>query len=214
MNPSFTRHLLAPLAALFCLVPGNAQVVPFPAAGSEAARVDAAIVLWTQRTRTAASVAKAKSEVILGPAAYSEALGQPLDARTRPLTCALFEEVARELKAITDPLKKQFARPRPYDADPQVKPAIDREPSFSYPSGHATRGLAFALILAELVPAQRDAILEAGFQVGVDRVIGGVHYPTDIEAGQRLGGEWARVWLSRPVNQARLGELRAAEWSR
>lgn len=214
MSPSSTRHLLAPLAALVCLVPARAQVEPFPATGTEAARIDAAIVLWAQRTRTAAAVAKARSEVILGPSAYSEALGEPLDARTRPRTSALFDEVARELKAITDPLKKQLARPRPYDADPHVQPAIERESSFSYPSGHATRGLAFALILAELAPGHRESILEAGRQVGVNRVVGGVHYPSDIEAGQRLGAEWARAWLSRPANQARLAELRAAEWPR
>jgi len=214
MNPSVTRLLLAPAAALVCLVPARAQVEPFPAHGTEAARMDAAIVLWAQRTRTAAAVAKAKSEVVLGPSAFAEALGHPLDARTRPGTCALFDEVARELKGTTDPLKKQFARPRPYDADPQVQPAIDREPSFSYPSGHATRGLAFALILAELAPGRREAILEAGRQVGVNRVVGGVHYPSDIEAGQRLGAQWARAWLASPGNRARLEGLRATEWSR
>jgi len=214
MNPTFTRHLLEPLAVLVCLAPVQAQVPPFPAAGTPAAQVDTAVVFWAQRTRTAAAVAKAKAEVVLGPGAYAEALGQPLEAHTRPRTCALFAEVALELKGLTDPLKKQFARPRPYDADPQVQPAIDREPSFSYPSGHATRGLAFAMILAELAPDRRTAILEAGHQVGVNRVIGGVHYPSDIEAGQRLGADWARKWLASPGNRSRLDALRAAEWSR
>jgi len=77
-----------------------------------------------------------------------------------------------------------------------------------------TRLFAFALLLAELAPERRDAILEAGRQVGVDRVVGGVHFPTDIEAGQRLGAEWARAWLAVPEHRARLAALRAAEWAR
>jgi acid phosphatase (class A) len=82
----------------------------------------------------------------------------------------------------------------------------------SYPSGHATRGLAYAAVLAELVPERREALLERGRQVGVDRVIGGVHWPSDIEAGQRLGAALVEIWLADPANRRNVDETRAAEW--
>ena len=70
--------------------------------------------------------------------------------------------------------------------DQRIKPAADLEKSMSYPSGHATRGIIFALVLAELVPAQKDAILARGKQIGDDRVLAGVHFPSDVVAGQTL----------------------------
>ena len=45
----------------------------------------------------------------------------------------------------------------------------------------------FAEVLAEIYPDQRDALLARGRQIGFDRIIGGVHYPSDVVAGAALG---------------------------
>ncbi|HEX9290473.1 MAG TPA: phosphatase PAP2 family protein, partial [Anaeromyxobacteraceae bacterium] len=111
------------------------------------------------------------------------------------------------------PLKERFARPRPYDADVRVAPAVAREPSFAFPSGHAVRGVLHALLLAELAPARREALLERGRQIGFDRVRGGVHWPSDVEAGQRLGGALAAARLADPRFRARLEAAREKEWA-
>lgn len=189
-----------------------AFIGPFPGPGTEAAKEDAAILLWHQRTRTQAEVQRALSEVKLGLGAYLGALGTAPDGAMLPKTAALLDQVGRDLKAITDAVKNGYARPRPYLSDSRVIPAIERESSPSYPSGHATRGMAFALVLAELVPARREALVERGRQVGVDRVIGGVHWPSDIEAGQRLGAALVEAWLADPANRRKVDETRAAEW--
>ena len=117
-----------------------------------------------------------------------------------------------KLHQVTGALKQQFARPRPYDAIPQVKPAVSRESSYSYPSGHSTWGMAEATLLAELQPERREAILDRGRQVGYDRVVGGVHYPSDVDAGQILGNAIAQAWLAEPAHRRR-GELAKAEWN-
>ena len=186
---------------------------PFPATESDEGKADLAIVLWYQRTRTAMDIRRAQSEVKFGLSAYSDAIGKALDATQYPLTAALIEKVGRDIKVVTDGLKNHFARPRPYMADARVQPAIDRETSPSYPSGHATRGLAYAMVLAELAPDQREALLARGRLVGIDRVIGGVHYPSDIESGQRLALKFAVMWLSDPQNRRLVDSARAAEWS-
>lgn len=53
------------------------------------------------------------------------------------------------------------------------------------------------MLLAELVPDKRDAILAVGRDIGWRRVIGASHYPTDIYAGRMLA-------------QAIVSELKAA----
>jgi acid phosphatase (class A) len=186
---------------------------PFPATESDEGKADLAIVLWHQRTRTAPDIQRALSEVKFGLDAYSDASGKALDAAQYPLTATLIEKVGRDIKFVTDGLKNHFARPRPYLADARVQPAIDRETSPSYPSGHATRGLAYAIVLAELAPDRREALLARGRLVGVDRVIGGVHYPSDIESGQRLALRLANQWLADPHNRSLVESARAAEWS-
>ncbi|HET9555477.1 MAG TPA: phosphatase PAP2 family protein, partial [Anaeromyxobacteraceae bacterium] len=104
------------------------------------------------------------------------------------------------------------ARPRPYEASAQVAPIVERERSASFPSGHATRGALFAALLAELAPGGRAALLRRGAEIGEDRVIAGVHYPSDVAAGQRLGEALARALLAEPAFRAALEAARAAEW--
>ena len=48
------------------------------------------------------------------------------------------------------------------------------------------RTVVFALVLAELVPDKKDAILARGAQIGDDRVLGGGHFPSDVAACQAL----------------------------
>jgi acid phosphatase (class A) len=229
MHRSLKTPILAAVWALCLPFPGWAQapapaeavltqpwvgfVGPFPKADSDEGKADLAIVLWEQRIRTPAEIQRALAEVKLGPGAYATALGHPVDAARYPRTFELIDRVGRDIKVVTDGLKKHFARVRPYHADPRVQPAIEREPSPSYPSGHATRGVAYAVVLADLVPERREALLAQGRLVGFDRVIGGVHYPSDIEAGQRLGLKLVAEWLADPANRALVEAVRASEWS-
>lgn len=229
------RTLLSLLLGLLSL-PGFTQVqtqIPAPAPGlavdaapaawiaflgapprpdSDEGKADLAIVLWHQRTRTPADVQRALSEVNLGLGTYAAASGRPLDPASHPLTIALLDKAGKDLRPITDAVKKHHLRPRPFVADARVQPAIEREVSPSYPSGHATRGLLIALVLAAVAPDRREALLIQGRLVGVDRVIGGVHYPSDIEAGQRLALAFSEAWLALPENRKLMDAARIAEW--
>ncbi len=67
-----------------------------------------------------------------------------------------------------------------------MHPPIELPKNASYPSGHSTVGNLDAMILAELIPDQKDALLKRGQQIGDDRIVAGVHFPSDVEAGHKL----------------------------
>ncbi len=57
----------------------------------------------------------------------------------------------------------------------------------SYPSAHASKGLATALALTMIAPERRDTLLQAGYQYGLNRVISGTNWHSDVEAGRVIG---------------------------
>ncbi|HEY6099428.1 MAG TPA: phosphatase PAP2 family protein [Anaeromyxobacter sp.] len=189
-----------------------ALVGPYPRPGSPEDAADQAVVLWEQRTRTPEEVARAASEEVLSLQDFAGALGRAFDPSRHPLTEALLARGAAAAGSCVAAAKKAYARPRPYAADPRVVPSVERESTGSYPSGHATRGALFASLLAELAPERREALLRRGAQIGEDRVIAGVHYPSDVAAGRRLGEALAKALLGDPVFHRALEEARAGEW--
>lgn len=89
--------------------------------------------------------------------------------------------------------KRLYKRPRPYDSHSELKPCIPRESSYSYPSGHTTLGRVLARVLSEIYPERAALIMKRGNEVSKNRIIGGVHYPSDVAAGKILGDEIADV---------------------
>ncbi len=72
---------------------------------------------------------------------------------------------------------------------------VRASPYESYPSGHATFAYATAVLLAAMVPEKAAAIFQRAEDFAENRVIGGVHYPTDIEAGKICGAVIDHVML-------------------
>jgi acid phosphatase (class A) len=83
--------------------------------------------------------------------------------------------------------KKIYGRPRPYLSHSQIKPCIALENTASYPSGHTTAARVLGRLLAKIYPERAEAIMIRAERVALNRVIGGVHYPSDIAAGKVLG---------------------------
>ena len=57
----------------------------------------------------------------------------------------------------------------------------------SFPSGHATTGIAVAVLLACWFPRQAGVFAGIAVLVGLSRVILGAHFPSDVLAGALLG---------------------------
>ena len=120
---------------------------------------------------------------------FSCALGVEISERQTPTAWKLMHRLELDVRNIGGPAKDHFARRRP--ALGNDKPiCVPREPwmetNASYPSGHSMTAWAWALILTEAAPSKADALLKLGREGGESRVICGVHFPSDVEAGRTL----------------------------
>ena len=116
---------------------------------------------------------------------FTDAVGAFFVETNLPKTTAFFEKVQKDGETVTDLGKDFFQRPRPFTTDPSLANG-KLEKSFGYPSGHSTESMVLALVLADLLPAKHDAILEHARQMGWHRVQIARHYPSDIFAGRTL----------------------------
>ena len=65
-----------------------------------------------------------------------------------------------------------------------------------------------AILLAQIVPEKRDALFARGREYGENRVIDGVHYPSDIEAGRIDGTLVAAALMANPEFQKAFAEAK------
>ncbi|MGN1038026.1 MAG: phosphatase PAP2 family protein [Mailhella sp.] len=79
----------------------------------------------------------------------------------------------------------------------------------SYPSGHSARGWAVALILAEINPAKKEAIMQRGFDMGQSRVICGYHWQSDVDAGRLAGSVAVAALHANPKFMEQLDKAKA-----
>jgi acid phosphatase (class A) len=122
----------------------------------------------------------AKEEVFL----FTNVMGPNFTPDRLPLAVKFFAAVGDTEGEFVGPAKKIFGRPRPPLADPTIGTCETLKPSGAYPSGHSTFGYLQAIVLAQMVPEKRAAIFQRAAEFGQHRVVCGVHYPSDVEAGK------------------------------
>ena len=88
-------------------------------------------------------------------------------------------------------------------------PRSDQGYSFAYPSGHAAVGAVAAILLAELLPERRQQLFVRGWELGDARIISGVHFPSDVEAGRILATTLVALMIQNPRFNADLTAVRA-----
>ena len=180
-----------------------------PLAGSKAADADLAAVRRWQRERTPADVERCKREDKLSPWLFADVLGPGFDHAHCPATDRLLRRAEVDSLYFADSAKQRWERPRPPKVDPGVHPVVGKQMTGSYPSSHAARGVVWAAILAQLYPDHADALRAEGKRIGDDRVVAGIHFPTDVDAGQKLGEGIAKQLLSNRGFEADLAKAKA-----
>ena len=168
-----------------------------PAARSPEASQDLAILLWLQQARNPEIVSSSWTLLERNPTAFSRALGVDM-LRTTPLLNAALKAFLKPVDGIKDQIKDRVNRPRPFVSNPQIVPCLPLEASASFPSGHSTWYRAASELLADLLPERRSRLIELGRHGGNSRVLCGMHYPSDVEAGQRLGVAAANQLIQSP----------------
>ena len=121
-------------------------------------------------------------------AAFSCALGQPISSAETPHIKALLSRLRADAALTGHAAKNAYQRQRPYLAhgDSSCTPA-EKHKADSYPSSHSAIGWTWALMLAELAPQRGDVLLRRGLAFGESRIICGVHWKSDVEAGRLVG---------------------------
>ena len=142
---------------------------------------------------------------------FACAAGKEVGPKATPNLYRLLERVELDVRTVGKPAKDHYDRPRPLIGNDQPI-CVPREDwmrtNASYPSGHSMVGWSWGLILAELEPGRADGLMAAGKQVGDSRVVCGVHFQSDVEAGRTLASAMVARLHGEPEFQRDLAAAR------
>ena len=112
----------------------------------------------------------------------------------------IYDITKKDLDRVTDKThtilirtKDHYNRPRPfqlayyYDLDLHIPIKTTGIDNPAYPSGHALEGYVMSELLAERYPEYSVGLLKLGKNIGLSRMIVGVHYKSDYHFGRYLG---------------------------
>lgn len=184
-----------------------------PTANSPYSDGEIALIRAAQADASPESRARAIAEDSMKVWLFAEILGPEFTAKDKPRTAAFIKQVEHDSSTVSRAAKKHWSRPRPFDQSPDLKPLVEKPTSSSYPSGHTTRAAVWSETLVLLAPEKADAIRARARLIGLDRIIVGVHFPSDVAAGNALGKAIVSKMTESPAFQQDLAEARA-EWAK
>jgi acid phosphatase (class A) len=205
------KGYLAPQA-----VGAEAYLAPPPVRDSTRDRADMEIYAATRVLKDSPRWVQAQSdadaESPAAPKAFDCALGAPLDVANEPILIRLLVRASTDSDNLSRTAKTVFARKRPFLRQAgEICIARDQwlidQPS--YPSGHAATGWLWGLILSELAPDRSAQLMSRARAFGESRVVCGVHYASDVEAGREVASASLARLRSDPVFAADLATARA-----
>jgi acid phosphatase (class A) len=143
-------------------------------------------------------------------AIFQSAIGPAYDLVALPATAKLLAEVRNEEAVAAGLAKDYFKRTRPWILDGSLKTCSRGDaPQSSYPSGHATMAYAMAGVLARVAPVLAPQVMRRAADYSDERLVCGMHYRSDIVAGQVLGTTVAALMLRDPRVQADVAASRS-----
>ena len=173
---------------------GAMIVGPPPEPGSTRGRADRKTFNETRKLAGTPAWDKAITDADLSGAegfkSFSCAAGVKIGPKDTPVLARMLLRMTDDASTIYQPAKKVYQRARPPVGN--NKPiCVPREKWIqtdgSYPSGHGMIGWSWGLVISEVAPDHASAILARGRAFGDSRIVCGVHFQSDIEAGRYLG---------------------------
>lgn len=194
-----------------------ALLPPPPAEGSNALKRDHAAEKRALALRGTARWEQAKVDAdIFSPDAantMSCAAGFIIGLGTTPKLNTLLRRTMSDLGRASTASKAKYNRPRPFVGNGQPTCTPDQEAVLrgngSYPSGHASIGYGWGLILGDVVPGRRGELRERGHAFADSRRVCNVHFRSDIDAGELLAATVVVKLRDDPAYRADLAAARA-----
>lgn len=159
-----------------------------PSADSTAEKSDLMKLHAIERSRSADDIAHARADARERDIfIFSTVLGDEFNATALPLTARFSAHIEDDVLADAEPVKDDLPRARPYNIDETLHPVCKRKKrDDSYPSGHTITGYVMALTLSSMLPEKRSAIFARADDYAHNRLVCGVHHPSDVEAGKEI----------------------------
>jgi hypothetical protein len=122
-----------------------------------------------------------------------------ISAARHPATFLMLRVGRRVGEHVVMCLKGEFRSPRPSQLSPAIVPMIDPPVTPSFPAGHAVQAYLMSHLLADSfkrIPQQElpenldeasGPLFRLAHRVSENRIVAGVHFPTDIAAGKAVG---------------------------
>jgi acid phosphatase (class A) len=184
-------------------------LAPPPAPDSPAGKADLQAVIATVDARTDADIKQAQEDDKRTVFRFADVMGPNFNAETLPLTAQLFQHVYEDGNATTLAAKNFFQRKRPFVVDPDIKIIVNQPPDFSFPSNHSTFGNESGILLAAMVPEKANAIFARAAAYAHNRVVAGVHFPTDVEGGRIAASVIDNTFLHNPRFESDFAKAKA-----
>jgi acid phosphatase (class A) len=189
---------------------------PPPTKGSGSLQGDVATYEATRALEGTPRWTLAKRDAEFGAKAFLDdvscGLGVTLTPQNAPTLFRLLDKATVDSDAADHAAKDIYRRDRPF-IDHPGDICVPREnwlvKSYSYPSGHSTFGWTAGLILAELAPDRGAAVLGRARAYGESRVVCGVHYQSDVQAGRVVASAVFAALENDPGFKADLAKARS-----
>lgn len=136
------------------------------------------------------------AEIAIAAHAQAQIGATPRFARSMTLlNIAIYDAMVATWEA-----KYTYNRPHPSETDASFTPLLETPHSPSYPSEHAVAAGAASTILSYLFPDQAADFAAKADEAVHSRLVAGVHYPSDVEAGLELGRMVAEQVIARAMS--------------
>ena len=191
-----------------------ANLLPAPPAdGSARDQSDMQALIAMQKTLTPERLERIQADTQQSVYQVAgEVLGPSFTKDRFPLAGAFFDKVNKDLGVGVRAIKQKYKRLRPFQANKEVQSppniaAASQGPT--YPSGHGTFGAEVAILLSMMVPEKRSELFARGWQFGEQRILSGVAYPSDWEAGHIGATVMVTLMLQKPEFRADFDAVKA-----
>ena len=172
---------------------------PPPAADSPEQLKDLDAVRMAQTERTDGRLARVRGDAEMSILRFADVLGDKFDLEKLPITADVLDQAFVDGDNALNCAKRAYDRPRPFMEDPSIETVVERPGNASYPSGHSFFGNLNARLLSRLLPEYADELMPRGNEYGDNRIIAGVHFPSDVRGGRLAAGVIETALMSDPV---------------